>query len=137
MGNKLELSLKQLGESRYFVSRKGRVYRKTRTGQFVQMSYVNIHGYKRVVLYLNGEKRYFYVHNLVADNFPNDVYHLISRSTPLWDISVRFKDGNRWNCHVSNLYLIDRRKFPATQYDFCMNCNTVHSKGFVCKEVTA
>ena len=99
-------------DTRYRVSSDGKVYNEHR-----ELSYVNHRGYKRVVLYINKKRVYKYVHILVSELFMNPP------DIPYWDQVVRFKDNNKWNCAVSNLYITDKRRFPASRFGWCFVCN--------------
>ena len=79
--------------------------------------YDNGLGYKCIKLVIDGKRKQFYVHRLVASEYIGDVNNFV----------VNHKDGNKFNNHINNLEI-------CTQKD-----NQLHAfknkllKGFVSK----
>lgn len=93
--------MKRFRDSGYMVTKDGRIFNKH--GKEKEVQHVN--GYPQMMLYINCQMRFYYVHRIVAELYvPNpDGYKF-----------VKHKDGNRFNNHASNLewapLLVDRNQ---------------------------
>lgn len=78
----------------YYVTREGDVWN-TKTGKILRNSIDRKTGFLHVGLYLKGRRVFKYVHRLVAERYlPN----------PKNCKYIGFKDGDKTNCRVDNLY---------------------------------
>lgn len=100
---------KKLCEAAYSVEPNGDVYSKDSNwrgyGPRLMKPDLNSHGYSRVRLTINGKRKVYLVHKLVAEKY------LGPKPTPAHE--VRHLDGNRQNNSVSNLCWGTRKENAA------------------------
>lgn len=92
----------------YSVSNLGRI-RNDKTGRILE-NCIDKKGFIKISLYDNKKRFCYYVHQLVAEAFLGDLSLKEGEC-----VQVRFKDGNRINCSVDNLfYFIMKSKLKTS-----------------------